>query len=157
MPLASRPGVWWGRLAVGSVYLGGAVLHLTLSVTSPRTYASFAEGALFPFVRTEWRDVFMANPASWARALALGELAIGTAVLLGGIWTRLGYLAAIGFHVALMLFGWGFWLWSVPALAFLTLLAVREGRCPEPSDARPETQLHTAGGTRVHTAGGTRV
>jgi hypothetical protein len=24
----------------------------------------------------------------------------------------------VGFHLALMLFGWGFWLWCIPALAF---------------------------------------
>ena len=29
---------------------------------------------------------------------------------------RLGYLAVVVFHLALMLFGWGFWLWCLPAL-----------------------------------------
>jgi hypothetical protein len=143
MPLGNQPGAFWARLTVGGLYLGGAVVHLTLAMTSPGTYATFADGALVSFVQTGWRDVFMANPAVWALALAAGEAAIGAAVLLGGIWTRLGYLAVIAFHVALMLFGWGFWLWSVPALGLLIPLAVREWRRAAAA-ARPETRTEAA-------------
>jgi hypothetical protein len=35
---------------------------------------------------------------------------------------RLGLLAAVAFHLGLMLFGWGFWCWSVPMLAMLVAL-----------------------------------
>jgi hypothetical protein len=57
----------------------------------------------------------MAHPTVWALLLAACELTI--AALLIKV-RRLGYLAVIAFHLALMLFGWGFWLWSLPALAF---------------------------------------
>jgi hypothetical protein len=33
----------------------------------------------------------------------------------------------IVFHLALMLFGWGFWLWSAPALALIVPLALADG------------------------------
>jgi hypothetical protein len=46
----------------------------------------------------------------------------GLLILAGGPRTRLGLLAAIAFHFGLMLFGWGFWFWSVPMLAMLVAL-----------------------------------
>ena len=55
-----------------------------------------------------------------------GEAVLGTALLLGGTAARWGYAGVIAFHVALMLFGWGFWMWSVPALVFLVWLARRD-------------------------------
>jgi hypothetical protein len=60
-------------------------------------------------------------------AVAAGELAIGVAILIGGRWTLLGLIGAIGFHGALMLFGFGFWMWSLPMLALLVALARRSG------------------------------
>jgi len=61
-------------------------------------------------------------------AVALGELLIGLDTLRGGHWTLLGLSGAIGFHLCLMLFGWGFWLWSLPTLTVLALCFVREIR-----------------------------
>lgn len=58
----------------------------------------------------------MATPTAWGLAVAAGELAIGAAILAAGRWTRLGLLGAIAFHVALLLFGWGAWAYSVPML-----------------------------------------
>ena len=43
-------------------------------------------------------------------------------VLVGGRWTELGLVGTIVFHIALLSFGWGFYLWSVPMLVALTLL-----------------------------------
>jgi Zn-dependent protease with chaperone function len=71
---------------------------------------------------------FMAQPTGWGLAVAAGELAIGTAILAGGSWTRRGLLTAIAFHLALMLFGWWVWVWvwvwvwSVPMLVLLVAL-----------------------------------
>jgi hypothetical protein len=70
----------------------------------------------------------MAHPAVCGLALALGELAIGVLILLGGRFARYGLLGAIAFHVALLLFGWGLLLWSVPALLLLVPLYRREIR-----------------------------
>ena len=45
---------------------------------------------------------------------------------MGGRETQLAYGAGIAFHVALLSFGWGFYLWSVPMIAALMTLLRRE-------------------------------
>jgi hypothetical protein len=55
-----------------------------------------------------------------------GELTLGLLLLAGGTWARVGWVGVIAFHVALMLFGWGFWIWSVPVLVFLVVAARRD-------------------------------
>ena len=67
----------------------------------------------------------MADPRLWALLLGAGELLIAALLIFA---RRLGYLAVIAFHLALMLFGWGFWLWCVPALAFAVPAAVHTFR-----------------------------
>jgi hypothetical protein len=56
-------------------------------------------------------------------ALFLGETLLGVALLLGGTWAKVGWAGVIAFHVALMLFGFGVWLWSIPVPAMLVPLA----------------------------------
>ncbi|TDO58801.1 hypothetical protein EV651_10976 [Kribbella sp. VKM Ac-2571] len=102
----------WGFVAL---FGSGAGIHAVLAVTTPRSYDGFADAAFFNWTTDAWQNIFMAHPTLWALLLAGSELAI--AVLLVRA-RRLGYLAVIVFHLALMLFGWGFWLWCVPALAF---------------------------------------
>jgi hypothetical protein len=117
------------RLArtVGYLFLWTSGIHLGIVAADTEFYRSFADAAL-PVVRDAWSDVFMASPVFWGLAVALGELLIGLATLRGGRWTRLGLSGAIGFHLCLMLFGWGFWLWSVPMLAVLVLAVAHEAR-----------------------------
>jgi len=74
-------------------------------------------------VRAGWSDVFMAAPVFWGLCLFLGETVLGTCLLAGGAWARVGWAGVIAFHVLLMLFGVGIWLWAVPALAVLVALA----------------------------------
>jgi hypothetical protein len=98
-----------------ALFTSGSGIHAFLALTTPRSYDGFADAALFGWTHTAWQQVFMSHPTLWALVLAAGELAV--AVLLVRA-PRIGYLAVILFHLALMLFGWGFWLWSVPALTF---------------------------------------
>ncbi|TXL57549.1 hypothetical protein FHP06_14030 [Aeromicrobium terrae] len=97
-----------------------AGINIGLTVADSQTYRHFADEGLFPFVRSGWRDIVMAHPEVWIGLLAAGEIAVGFAFLAAGWWRRVAYAAAIVFHVALMTFGWGFWLWSVPAITILT-------------------------------------
>lgn len=113
--------------SVGQLFLWTSGVHVGIVVADTEVYRAFADGAL-PVVREAWSGVFMASPVLWGLAVALGEALIGLATLLGGRWTRLGLYGAIGFHLCLMLFGWGFWLWSLPMLAVLVLGVVREER-----------------------------
>jgi hypothetical protein len=112
---------------VGWLFLWTSGIHVGIAAADAETYRAFANGAL-PFVRDAWAEVFMASPVLWGLAVALGELCIGVATLLGGRWTRLGLAGAIAFHLCLALFGWGFLLWVVPALAVLVPMLRRVWR-----------------------------
>lgn len=113
----------WGRHVVGGFFLFTAGVHLGLVAADPEVYRRFGEHGLFGFVRTGWDEVVMAHPAVWGLLLMAGELTLGLLLLLGGRATRVGWVGVIVFHVLLMLFGFGFWLWSVPALVLLGWLA----------------------------------
>ena len=93
-----------------------AGINFGLAVGDPQTYDSFAQAAHFDWVSQAWQTAFMAQPAMWATLLGLGEVVLGIALLAGGRWSLLGYLGVIAFHLALLLFGWGVWLWAVPVL-----------------------------------------
>jgi hypothetical protein len=112
-----------GRLVTGGFFLSMGGVHLGIVAADPQFYRPFADEALLGFVRSGWTDVFMAAPAFWGLCLALGETVLGILLLLGGGWARVGWVGVIAFHVLLMLFGWGVWLWCVPALCLLVALA----------------------------------
>lgn len=114
-----------GRI-VGMVFLWTSGIHVGIVAAGPDFYRHFADTALLPLVRHAWAQVVMADPVTWGLLLALAEATIGGLLLAGGRWARAGWVGVIGFHVLLMLFGFGFWLWSLPALAVLVPLAVRD-------------------------------
>lgn len=70
---------------------------------------------------------------SWAGALAAGEIAVGVALLNGGRWGLVGFLAVVAFHLALLCFGCGTWLWSVPVLAVVLPVTVGYGHRLRPA------------------------
>lgn len=107
------------RIATGVVFLWSSGVHVGIVAADSELYRDVADAAWLPGIRTAWSDVFMAHPVLWGLMIALGELAIGTALLTGGRWARYGLAGAAGFHVGLMTLGWGYWLWSLPVLAIL--------------------------------------
>jgi hypothetical protein len=125
--IASRPVVVRARLSLAALYLASAGVHCVLVTVKPNAYRHFADNAVLPVVAHAWRDVFMADPDAWGLTVALGEVLLASALLIGGGWRRLGYAGVIAFNLALTLFGWGFWLWSAPALALIVPLALADG------------------------------
>lgn len=119
----------WPRAVVGCFFLWTSGIHVGIVAAGTDFYRDFADGASLPWVADAWREVFMAAPVAWGLALAAGELALGLLLLRGGTAARVGWVGVIAFHVALVLFGWGFMLWSGPALAFLTWAATRDWPC----------------------------
>lgn len=93
---------------------------------NPSSYRHFADAAIMTWVERGWNEVFMANPRPWGLAIAGGELMLGLLLLRGGGSAKLGWLGVIGFHLALVLFGWGFLIWSAPVLAVLVVLTRRD-------------------------------
>ena len=112
-----------GREIVGGFYLTMGGVHLGLASADAQAYRHFADHGLLPFVRDGWQEIVMAHPAVWGLLLMAGELTLGTLLLVGGRAARWGWVGVIVFQALLMLFGFGFWLWSVPALVVLVLLA----------------------------------
>ena len=130
----------WARVArgvVGGLYLATAGINAGLVIADPSVYQHFADESYLPFVRRTWTAVVMAAPTSWFLLLAAGELVLGVLLLLGGPAARVGWVGVVVFHVLLMLFGVGFWLWCVPVLAALMVAARADwphlaARVPQP-------------------------
>lgn len=129
-----------GRLGVGVLYLvGGAAINAYFLLRGD-DYARFADGSYLPFVRHTWRTLVVPNHDAWIALLIGFEIAVGALALLGGRRTQLAYAAAIAFHFALLSFGWGFYLWSLPMATALTVLLRAERRAgseQHPSDPLP--------------------
>ena len=116
----------WGGPVVGGFYLSMGGVHLGLVAADTETYGHFADAGLFAFVRDGWQEVFMAHATTFGLLLAAGETALGVLLLLGGRYATLGWAGVIAFHLLLMLFGFGVWLWCLPAIALLVHLARRD-------------------------------
>jgi hypothetical protein len=116
----------WGGPVVGGFFLSMGGVHLGLVAADPETYRHFADAGLFPFVRDGWQDVFMAAPAVFGLLLAAGETVLGVLLLRGGRAATVGWAGVIAFHLLLMLFGFGIWVWCLPALVLLVHLARRD-------------------------------
>jgi hypothetical protein len=132
-----------GLLAVAVLFIAaGAVVNLVMLVWG-ETYADFAETSYLVFVRETWAALVVPNRWVFISLLVVFEATVGVLVLLGGRWTRLGLIAAVAFHVALLAFGWGFWLWSVPMVLALLLLLRAHGRVEGGTGVPPQPGVTT--------------
>ena len=141
-----------GRIVVGVLYLGAGAAVNVVFLLRGDDYAKFADGSSIPFVRHTWRTLVVPDHHWFISALIAFELAVGVLALLGGRRTRLAYAAAIAFHVALLSFGWGFFLWSVPMVAALATL-LRAERSREPAGNGPKASNAVAARRRTMGAG----
>jgi hypothetical protein len=126
-PRAEPPesSLLWGAIgrAFALVFGVGVFVHTCLALLDTESYRPFADAALVDWVLREWQTVFMADPRLWALVLAISQLLIASLLLFA---RRIGYVGVIAFTLALMLFGWTFWWWGVPALALAIPAAVHE-------------------------------
>ena len=127
-----------GRWALGALFvLAGAVINAWYLLTDV-DYGGFADGSFIPFVRDTWQSVVAPRQFLFIGLLVAFEAVVGVLVVMGGRRTRVALVAMIGFHVALMSFGWFFWAWSIPMLVALGLLLRAEV-----SAATTSTSEHT--------------
>jgi len=127
---ANKQAAKTGRIAVAVLYLAAGALVNAALLAAGEHYADFADASYIPFVRDTWRDVVVPNHYLFIAMLIGFEAAVGVLVLHGGRRAQLGFVAAIAFHVALLSFGWGFYLWSIPMIGALGLL-LRAERQPD--------------------------
>ncbi|HET9649125.1 MAG TPA: hypothetical protein VFP34_12985 [Microlunatus sp.] len=125
-----------GRVAVGVLMLLGGALFNAVNLATGGDYAGFADSAHFDWVTTAWRAVVAPHQPVFIGLLVIYEAAVGVLILLGGRRTQLGYIGAIGFHLALWLFGWFVTIYAliiVPALVLLLLAERRAAMVTDPS------------------------
>jgi hypothetical protein len=124
----SQQAVRFGRLALAALFVVAGALVNAIMLAGGEDYADFADGAYLAFVRDTWRDVVVPNHHAWISLLIGFEAAVGLLAVVGGRSAQLALVAAIAFHVALLSFGWGFYLWSIPMIGAFSLLLRAERR-----------------------------
>jgi len=128
------------RRFVGGFYLTMGGINAGIVFADPQAYQHFADGAYLDFVAEQWEAIVMANPAAWGLLLAVGEICLGTLLLHDGRAARIGWVGVLSFHVLLMLFGPGIWLWCIPVLA--VLVPVCRTDWPQLADVRTSGVPH---------------
>jgi hypothetical protein len=119
-----------GWVAVFFLWTSG--IHVGIVAAGPELYDHFADQAVVPGLSRLWQATFVAHATFAGLFVATGEAALGLLLLGARTRRRVGWCGTIAFHLALMCFGWGFWLWCVPALALLL-----HGATEDWSDAAP--------------------
>jgi hypothetical protein len=123
-----------GRVAVGVLMLlGGAVFNAVNLALGD--YAGFADQAHFGWVTDAWRAIVAPNQYLFIGLLVAFEAVVGVLILSGGRKTQLVLIGAIGFHVALALFGWFVTVYVLIMLPALVLLLRAERRAATVSAA----------------------
>lgn len=111
-----------GELALAVLYLLAGALVNAVYLWEGEDYADFAEHSPWAFVRETWSDLVVPHAGLFIGLLIAFEVLVGTLALLGRERAQIAMVLAMGFHVALVAFGWGFAVWSVPMLAAMALL-----------------------------------
>jgi hypothetical protein len=107
-------------------------------------YSGFADGASTSFVRDTWESVVAPHQGLFIGLLIAFEAAAGVLVLVEGRVRQMALLLLVAFNVALVSFGWGFLVWSVPMLVALSLLW-RAGRTWRRTKHRVDAPVTKAG------------
>jgi hypothetical protein len=122
-----------GRAGVGALYLGAGALVNAGFLIRGDDYQGFADGAYVSFVRETWESLVVPHHEPFIWLLVAFEATVGVLALSGGRRTQAAYALAIAFHVALLSFGWGFYVWSIPMIWALVQLL----RSERASDRKP--------------------
>jgi hypothetical protein len=85
-------------------------------------YSGFADGASTSFVRETWESLVVPHHGLFIGLLIGFEAVAGALVLVEGAVRQWTLVVLIAFTVALVSFGWGFLVWSVPMVVALSLL-----------------------------------
>lgn len=142
----SRPARYVGRIAVGLLMLVGGALFNAVNLATGGDYAGFADSAHFGWVTAAWRAVVAPHQQLFIGLLVAFEATVGLLILLGGRRTQLGYIGAIGFHLALWLFGWFVTIYVLVIVPALVLLLRAERRAlattPDPAGVSDWSKDH---------------
>jgi hypothetical protein len=126
-----------GCLAVAVLWvLAGALVNAAILVLGG-SYSGFADGAYIGFVRDSWESLVVPHQVLFIGLLVAFEALAGSLVLVPGRARQSALFALVFFNVALLTFGWGFYLWSVPVgTGLVLLLRAERGRAMKPGPAQ---------------------
>ncbi|HET8615826.1 MAG TPA: hypothetical protein VFL94_09900 [Actinomycetales bacterium] len=113
-------------------------------------FSGFADGASTSFVHDTWESLVVPHHTLFIGLLVAFEAAAGLAVLVEGLVRQTALLLLTAFNVALLPFGWGYLIWSVPLVVALILLwraGTRGHLVVSRSDATVEADAPKAGAT----------
>lgn len=119
---------YFGRGAVGLLFVVGGALPHVINLAGGADYTGFADPANFAWVTSAWEAVVPPNSILLIGLLVAFEAAVGLLVLSGGRGTQLGYLGVIAFYGALWLFGWPEIVWVLVMLPATVVLLYAERR-----------------------------
>ena len=136
-----------GRIALGSLMLIGGAAVNAIYLGSDVDYGDFADLSMLTFVTDTWRDVVAPHQGFFIGLLIAFEALTGVLVYLGGRLAAFGMVAIIGFHVGLMFFGWGFWIWSLPMIVAVALLLRAQLRAVHHRGTAPDAEVSVVGVT----------
>ena len=122
----SRRAMYVGRIAVAVLFIAGGALFNTLTLATGGDYSGFADASYLSFVTDAWHSIVAPNQHIFISLLIAFELAVGLLVLGGGRATRVALVAAIGFHIGLMFFGWQYYPFSIAMIFAFSLLVHAE-------------------------------
>ena len=144
----SRGAYLVGVTAVGALWVVAGAGANGYLLARGDDYSGFAAGASTAFVRETWESLVVPHHTIFIGFLIGFEAVSGALVLAGGRIRQVALVLLIGFNVALVSFGWGFLVWSVPLVLALCLLW-RAGRIRRGSDDRvPRSAASRAGAVR---------
>ena len=124
----SERALAWGCVAVSVLWVvAGAAVNAGVLVLNS-SYTGFADGSSVAFVRDTWESLVVPNQSIFIGLLVAFEALAGALVLVPGRPREVALAALVAFNVALLSFGWGFLIWSVPVGTGLVLLLRAERR-----------------------------
>lgn len=115
-----------GILAI--LFLGSAAFNIYLSFTDPASYRSFADTAISPLYRDFIHGVFSQHTTLIVSTIGVGQIFIGTSMLMEGLRHKVGCIAGSLFGLAIAPLGVGSAFPSslVLSICFIVLLLKKE-------------------------------
>lgn len=124
----SERALAWGCVAVGVLWVvAGAAVNAGVLILDS-SYSGFADGSPVAFVRDTWESLVVPNQGIFISLLVAFEGLAGALALVPGRPRQVALVALVAFNIALLSFGPGFLIWSVPVGTGLVLLLRAERR-----------------------------
>lgn len=134
-----------GVRAVSALWVVGGAAANGYLLARGDDYSGFADGASTALVRDTWESLVVPHHTAFIGVLIAFEAVAGALVLVEGRARQWSLLLLVAFNLALLSFGWGYLVWSVPmALALARLWWLDRPRLPA-DDPVPAATSERAG------------